>query len=424
MPHPLLTPLENHGGYTQLQHKLAHTSPQTLWANGPVSTQKWHLAAGLMDATPHPTVIIAPSAIKAKEIFGNMYYFFRDRVLMYPSRDLLFYAADVKSVDITRQRMQVIDKLRRPQPPGRAPIIVLTPEALLDRMTPPATFHRYKMEVMVGDMADPADLIKKLTQMGYTRSAQAEGPGQYAMRGGILDIYPAVGHYDNMALQSSQAIRIEFFDTDVDSIRIIDALSQRSIENAKKFEIYPVTELVFSTTRLAATIDRIKEAMEAQAAKLPDKEAEMLKNTIGFTLDNWSLGIATGADPFLPFFYPADDEVATLLDYLPPAVTIYIDNPNATDIHIQNIQEEYAESIAHRLAAGRLLPAQADVIVPWEKILHQTTRHHRILFSSMSGKLDNYPMAEEVLIRGQAISPLRHKPEDLKRDLEIYIKQG
>jgi len=190
--HALLSPLENSDEFNNICDLLQNRDPRTAWVNGIVDAQKWHFAAGLLKSRNAPALIIAPSELKAKAIYEDMYYFFRESCHIYPSRDLLFYAADVKSPDITRQRLRVLDKLKNAEAP---PVIIISAEALLDRMTPPETFHRYRMSISVGDVVEPQEIMRKLVQMGYDRSSLAEGPGQFALRGGILDIYPAVGSY-------------------------------------------------------------------------------------------------------------------------------------------------------------------------------------------------------------------------------------
>jgi len=465
--HALLSPLREQESYHRIVNALSNATPQTIWASGVVAAQKWHLTSGVLSEQRTPALIIAPSELKAKEIYEDMYYFFRDACHFYPSRDLIFYAADVKSVDITKQRLKVLDKLHRVSHDADAtpPIVILSAEALLDRMTPPETFHRYRMSLSIGDICEPEMLMRKLVQMGYERSSLAEGPGQFALRGGILDIYPAVGQYNlpnkkaatplpegsvagihslrnggawgSAPLIEGQALRVEFFGDDVDSIRIIDALSQRSVENASAFEIYPVRELVFSKSRLRSAIEKIRTATTEQCAALRKKgmakEAVTLQNTIDFTLENWSeeLGAVSAgnvrsthcasADAFLPFFYEED---TNLLDYLPDNTIIFFDDPNPIAIHMDTVQTEYNESISHRLEAGRLLPQQVDVMMPWAQVLHHTQKFHRMLFSSMSGKLTEFANPTEIPVPARSCMPLRHKPSELKQDIAQYLKKA
>ena len=454
--HALLTPLQNHNGFNRICDILANAAPATVWANGTIDVQKWHMTASLLALQKKPALIIAPSELKAKEIFENMYYFFRESCLLYPSRDLLFYAADVKSVDITRQRLNVLDKLLQNDNSERPPVVILSAEALLDRMTPPDTFRSYRLGLSVGDICEPDTMVRKLIQMGYERASLAEGPGQFALRGGILDVYPAVGRYqmpasripsqqsqhtdiadglprqeprnDGIPLSQGQALRIEFFGDEIDSIRVIDPLSQRSVENAMAFEIYPVRELVFGKTRLSNAISKIKAATETQCTALKDKgllkEAKTLADSIDFMLENWSQDSTPQVDAFLPFFYDGEAEETNLMDYLPADTVVFFDEPNPIAIHMETVQAEYGESISHRLQAGRILPGQIDIMMPWEQVLHKSKRFHRILYSSMAGQLREFQNPLEVAVQARTCPPLRHKPTELKQDLSRYLKDG
>ena len=138
----LLSPLSNSPNFQQVRD-LVHGN-HTAWCAGVIGAQKWHLAAGLLADTQRPALIVAPSELKAKEIFADLSYFFRDACCYYPSRDMIFYAADVRSVDITRQRLQVVERLldggAPPHATDRQPIIILSAEALLDRLVPASIF--------------------------------------------------------------------------------------------------------------------------------------------------------------------------------------------------------------------------------------------------------------------------------------------
>jgi transcription-repair coupling factor (superfamily II helicase) len=300
----------------------------------------------------------------------------------------------------------------------------------LDRLVPPEIFATYSQELSVGNRVKPEDLIRKLFSMGYERSGLTEGPGQFAQRGGILDIFPAVASYvpldgekQTLHLNQSQSLRLEFFDDEIDSIRVVDALSQRSIEKAASFMVYPVRELVFGPKRLRRARERINAAAEAQKtalkAKGHHKEAQTLTDTVEEILIRWSDNHASGADAFFPFFY---EEENNLLDYLPADTVLFFDEPNPIAIHMETVLAEYQDSISHRLMAGRLLPEQVHVTIPWAQVLHKTKNFARILFSSMSGKLTEFdPAPTEIPFRVRSSSPLRHKPSDLAVDLKDLL---
>jgi len=427
--HSLLVPLQKADYFKIVSEGLANSSqsPCTFWLNGVINAQKWHLTAGLL--CNKPALIIASSELKAKEIYQDMYYFFNNSCYLYPSRDFLFYAADVKSVDITRQRLKILDKLKysNSNTNGKTPpVVVLSSEALLDRMTPPEIFHNYKLHLEIGDITDSETVLEKLVQMGYERRDLTEGAGQFAMRGGILDIYPAVAGYcaNNtiLSLPEGQAFRVEFFDDEIDSIRVIDALTQRSIEsNVTSFEVSPMRELVFDSTCRDSAILKIKEAYKEQHKILlsqnlkeeAQKLTEILEDVLERTLDS-------SVEAFLPFFY---EKESNLLDYIPTDTIIFFDEPNAITIHMETIRTEFNESISNRLIAGRLLPEQSNVLLLWGQVLSKTEKFNRVLYSSKTGTLTDFnikPLSVDV----RTCMPLRHKSSDLAQDLSSWVNKG
>ncbi|MCL1788420.1 MAG: transcription-repair coupling factor, partial [Defluviitaleaceae bacterium] len=163
------------------------------------------------------------------------------------------------------------------------------------------------------------------------------------------------------------------------------------------------------------------EQCAALQAKDMAKEAQTLQNTMDYTLENWSEELGAQADAFLPFFY---EEETNLLDYLPDNTVIFFDDPNPIALHMETVQTEYSESITHRLEAGRLLPQQVGVMMPWAQVLHHSQKFHRVLFSSLSGRLTEFENPQQIPINARSLAPLHHKPSELKQDITKYLKDG
>ena len=113
----------------------------------------------------------------------------------------------------------------------------------MDGVRPPSGINGQIFTLRVGDMSDLEELKVRLSKMGYDREIQIEGPGQFAVRGGILDVYP---------LTEEMPVRIELWGDEIDSIRMFDAKSQRSIENISEITIYPASENCFGNNGLVS----------------------------------------------------------------------------------------------------------------------------------------------------------------------------
>ena len=234
--------LKENKNFNKLKNYISDKSHTPVLASGVIDTQKAHLIAGLNLEFNNSSMVITNSELKAKEIYNDLKFFMKDKVMLYPAKDVIFYWADVKSLDIIKQRFEIISKILN----GEKITVVLSAEALFDRLVPADIFKEFIFDINTGDQIDINEVCQKLVLMGYERCEMVEGQGQFALRGGILDIFSSV---------NTHAVRIELWGDEVDSIRILDTVSQRSIENAKSIKIYPMRELVYHNEDVEKAID-------------------------------------------------------------------------------------------------------------------------------------------------------------------------
>ena len=197
---------------------------------GCVGSQKTHLMYALGDGFEY-RVIAFSSEEKAKKAYEE-YRIFTEEVYLYPARDLLFYYADIKGRQLTDKRMSVLRALLEKED-GKSITVITTMDAFLDGLAGPEQFKEQRISLAGGDVVDLSELEKSLTDMGYERESQIEGPGQFAVRGGIMDVFP---------LTEELPVRIELWGDEIDSLRSFDVESQRSVENLESVVIYPASE--------------------------------------------------------------------------------------------------------------------------------------------------------------------------------------
>ena len=211
----LTAPLTELGSFQQILEGIAKGNTP-VFATGVIDAAKNHLAYSLQAETKRPLFLLTYSELRAKEILEDLTFFTKD-CAYYPAKDILFYSADVHSMEMNRQRFLVLERLLK----GETPIIVASAEALLDKYPPKEIFAAFRLTLRTGEIVEVAELTRKLVRMGYERTELVESPGQFSLRGGILDIW---------SLTAEDAVRIEFWDDEIDSIRSMDAQSQRSVE--------------------------------------------------------------------------------------------------------------------------------------------------------------------------------------------------
>lgn len=221
-------PLLELAGYEEIQKKYRTKSGMTL-IDGCVTSQKTHMIYALSDGCPY-TVIVLSDEEKAKKMLEE-YRFLEENVCFYPAKDFLFYQADIHGKELVRERIEAIRMMLEKGKDGVT--IITTFDAFMDKMVSKENLQKQIMTLKAGDVVDLEQLICQISGLGYDREAQIDGPGQFAVRGGILDIYP---------LTEELPIRMEFWGDEIDSIRTFDVDSQRSVENLQEITIYPGDE--------------------------------------------------------------------------------------------------------------------------------------------------------------------------------------
>ena len=223
-----LEPFRQLGIYEELEKRLKKNRGLLL-LSGCVDSQKVHAASSLWQGYPY-RMILTYSEQKAREIYEDCRYFDRETVL-YQAKDFLFFHADIQGNLLVQQRVRALQALLE----KKEVTIVTTFDGLMDRLRPLEQVKKEILTIGQDSIIELKALTEKLVRLGYERTGQVEAPGQFAVRGGIVDIY---------ALTEDAPWRIELWDDEVDSIRSFDVESQRSMENVSEIVLYPAAEPV------------------------------------------------------------------------------------------------------------------------------------------------------------------------------------
>lgn len=405
----ILTPLVENKEFNLLKEHIQRGDSPIL-ATGVLDSQKAHMIYGVESLLNKASLIIAQNELKAKEIYEDMQFFIKDKIMYYPSKDIIFYSADVKSNDIVKKRFEILDKLIK----GEKISIVLSVEALFDRLVEKDIFQNYVIDIKEGDRFNIDELAERLVFMGYERCDSVEGQGQFALRGGIMDLYSSV---------MENAVRIEFWDDEVDSIRILDAFSQRSVERAESVRVFPMRELVYSQKELDYAIKNIRTKLTAAERKLKknekEEELELLRETIGEVLDRLENEKSfSGVDKYIQFFY---DETATLLDYLDKDYIIYYDEPARIAEHAKVVLTEFEDSIKNRILKGYMLPEQAETVYDYSYILNKAENFSQVLFTALISNVRDFKLKEIINFNIKSSGIVKNNLEALVEELE-YLR--
>ena len=298
--------------------------------------------AALQQETQRPMVVVGDSQFHADQLAEDLAAMLGDEhVAVFPAEETLSTEVAVTSLDTRLARVQALHLLLTdPQ------AVVVTGVAGVMRYLPPVkAFADAAITLDFDHDYELAELQAKLVQMGYQRNGSVEQPGEFAVRGSIVDIYP---------LDADNPVRLDFFDTALDSLRSFDAETQRSLENLDSITILPATDLVIDADDLATATTNLEVAMTEARDKLDGADKRHLTEAMSPLLSMMSQGgLLPEIRQYLHILYP---DAVSLLDYLPAdGIAVFDDYPraleNADQITLDN-QNWWTDEMAEQ----RVLP--------------------------------------------------------------------
>ncbi len=396
--------------YEDMNHDLAMgRGPVQL--SGCTDSQKAHLMAETAEDKPWKLVVTYDET-RAKEIYDD-FRCFRQDVWLYPAKDLLFYSADIHGNLITRERLQVLRHIMEDD----AGVVVTTIDGLMDRVLPLEHLHSQLLHVENGQEINLDEWKNMLTDMGYERLPQVEGMGQFAVRGGILDIFP---------LTEEQPFRIELWGNEVDSIRFFDLESQRSIEQLERVDIYPATELPLTRDQMREGLEKLCREAKKCVKNLRDnrktEEAYHLDSMVREVTEGIEQGWkSNGLDGYLPYFFP---NTVTFLDYFRKGDSIFfLDEPERLRERGMAVEEEFTDSMKNRLEKGYLLPGQMQILFPTKSILACCERPNTLFMTGLEQRLPGMSVRKKYSINVRNVNSYQNSFELLIKDLKFWKKE-
>lgn len=405
----IIKPLEELADYKEIKESLAKEKI-CVSVSGCTDSQKVHIVEGLSDGFK-VKIIATFSDKRVKEILEDLRLYERN-VFSYPAKDLIFYQADIHGNRLMTERIRTLRRIAD----GAPLTIVTTFDALMNAQVPLSVFKENILSVKKRGIAEEEKLAAKLVGMGYVRSYQVEEPGQFSIRGGIIDVFD---------LTEENPYRIELWGDEVDSIRSFDILSQRSIENLESVSIYPATEIILSGEQLENGLGRIEEEMlrnyEALRKDFKTEEAHRLKVQFEeLEEDLKELGRMTNLESYIRYFYEDCQSFLELFDR--DRTLLILDEPLRISEHANAVELEFRESMTNRIAKGFMLPGQADIFLGVNAACAKIQNNHVLMISTMEEKgiLRKPDRKMQVSVKG--IAPYRNSFELLTKDLLQYKK--
>ena len=340
---------------------------RSVGVSGAAQINRSHLIAALYRELGRPLLVICQDELAAQRTREELSAFLGEACPVLPGRDLTFYDTAAASRQWEQRRLRQLWDLAA----GRTRLQIVTWESLSLRTLPKAVLLEAALTLRQGAQLAPEALCLRLLRAGYTRCSLVEGPGQFAQRGGILDVYsPAM---DN-------PIRVEFFGDEIDTMGSFDPLTQRRTENLEEAVILPVSEVLPSlhpggVEGLCGDLDRLLGRQRRRRVR-----NEGLIKTLEADLETLENGRFFGAgDRYLSLIYP---DFTTAADYLPAdGVTVFCDHGNLRRAASAR-EEDLGLQLDSLLQAGVLAGELCDFARGWEEECEELGAHPALFLDS------------------------------------------
>ena len=377
--------------------------------SGLAAVHRAHFAAGLRAKAGRRVVVVCADEGEAQRFAEDLHAFTGEQVLTLPSREFTFHDAAVVSRQWEHRRLSALRALAM----GETDLVVTTPEALLQRTLPSALLLQTVRTLRVGEVHDLTELAETLTAAGYVRCDQVEGVGQFALRGGILDLFsPAC----------DQPIRCEFFGDEIDAMGTFDPATQRRVENRQICDILPVAEVLPQLS--PGGFSGLAEALERLISQ--EKTAKGDHNPLIATLsqdrERLSQGLSFPAmDRYLSLVYP---ELATAADYLPEdAVVCLSESPRVAE-RARNYLWRMEEDVKTLLESGLVAGSLARFTRTFEELMDRLSDWPVVYLDTFTS--NTYPLRPRSLldVLTKQLPSYGASLETAAADLEHYQKAG
>lgn len=407
----LIEPIQQLPGMPELLNNL--TQGKNVKVINMVDACKAHFAYGMSALAKKPMVIITYDELSTKQIAEDLEALKgKDKVWVYPARDILFYNADVHSMDIASARLKVIDALVRGD---EEQIVIIPVEALLNPISPKETWQSYEKILHVGDVIKVTQLEKRFVQMGYERVSRVEAVGQFAIRGGIIDLYGPT---------NEEPYRIELWDDEIDSIRSFNIQTQRSVNKVDSICILPNQEIIFPLEMIQKAVPAIKEELKATMALLKEENkkesSKRLEEQVKYDLEQITHDISPkGLELYMPY---TDIKLVSILSYISKQTLLVIDEPVKVRERCQRVLEEYRMSMTERLNYGHILPKQIELIFDYEQILSHINEFSKACLMNFEAAIEEFDIDYQLSVNVHENNTFYKSLDLLEKDLKEWKK--
>ncbi|MDD3014063.1 MAG: transcription-repair coupling factor [Candidatus Gastranaerophilales bacterium] len=322
--------------FSQIQKKI--DTSKVLYLTGLSYPARSLFISYLINSINRPVLVITPDITTALRYSQDIHYLTEKDIPYFPSQEASPYELVYSNSAVIKEQMKLLHSFKN----GNIRYMAITAKSLLNTYLSQINTEKYSANLTKGKKADPEETARNLIDLGYRRNNVVLDPGDFSLRGDILDVYPI----------SEDPVRIEFFADEIENIRNFDVNTQRSIKHIQSIKIEPRYKTVIKEDSKQAFIDKLLDIKKLQEKKLSD----ISKETLSVTVDNLITSFENetyfeGIEYFAPLI---DEKMDDIFDYLPDNTLIIahesIETEHKLDIYDDKYNTEYENNINEGLS--------------------------------------------------------------------------
>ncbi|MDF2909215.1 MAG: mfd [Sporolactobacillus laevolacticus] len=366
--------------------------------------------AALYQKRKQASVVVTHNLYQGQKLYNDLEGLIdSEELFLYPANDLIASELAVASPELLAQRIDVLNKLAQ----SRKCLVIIPVAGLKKLLAPLYLWKASLIRFETGKRVDLDDLLRKLAAIGYVRETMVTGPGQFSLRGGIIDIFP---------LTEEHPIRVELFDDEIDSVRFFDSESQRSLEMVQgSVLVGPARELLLYEESYSAAAEGLEREFARTLSKMTDQKAqELLSERIGADIEALKQHQPfNGMIKYTSLFY---SKLTTISDYLPENALIMFDEISRIQEMSEQLDREEGEWQVDMLQRGEMVGG-LPITMDWPQLTERLS-HPLLLLSLFLRYHGQFQPQNVISMTCRAMQNFHGQIQLLKTEMERWQKSG